>query len=231
MGRTLESIGCPAEKIRVVHLGVDLGRIPFAERRPDPKGQVTGLIAASFREKKGIVYALEALARVAPRRPDVRLRIIGDGPLRPEIERRIARPDLAGRVDLLGYRDFPAYLEELTRAHFLMAPSVTAADGDTEGGAPVCLLDAQASGLPILATTHCDIPEVTVPGRSALLAAERDAVALAENLERLLAHPEEWPAMGRAGRAHVEAEFDVRRQGERMAELYDRALKRQPGGA
>jgi colanic acid/amylovoran biosynthesis glycosyltransferase len=226
MGRTLESIGCPPEKIRVVHLGVDLGRIPFTERRPDPTANVTGLIAASFREKKGIVYALEALARVAPQRPNLKLRIIGDGPLRPEIEHRSMQPDLAGRVDLLGYRDFPAYLEELATAHFLMAPSVTAADGDTEGGAPVCLLDAQASGLPILATTHCDIPEVTVPGRSALLAPERDAAALAENLERLLSHPEKWPAMGRAGRAHVEAEFDVRRQGERMGELYDRALKR-----
>lgn len=231
MGRTLEAIGCPADKIRVVHLGVDLARIPFAERRVDPSGRVTGLIAASFREKKGVIYALEALARVAARWPGLRLRIIGDGPLRPEIERRAAQADLAGRVDLLGYRDFPAYLEELGKADFLMAPSVTAADGDCEGGAPVCLLDAQAAGLPILATTHCDIPEVTVVGRSALLSAERDVAGLAENLERLLAHPEEWPAMGRAGRAHVEAEFDVRRQGERMADLYDDALKQPPGGA
>ena len=226
MGRTLEAIGCPAEKIRVVHLGVDLERIPFVERRPDPSGRVTGLIAASFREKKGIIYALEAVARVAAHRPGLRLRIVGDGPLRPEIERRIGRPDLAGRVDLLGYRDFPAYLAELARADFLMAPSVTAADGDCEGGAPVCLLDAQAAGLPILASTHCDIPEVTVPGRSALLSPERDIDALAANLERLLSRPEEWPAMGRAGRAHVEAEFDVRRQGERMADVYDTALKR-----
>jgi colanic acid/amylovoran biosynthesis glycosyltransferase len=231
MGRTLEAIGCPPERIRVVHLGVDLAGIPFVERRPDPTGKVTGLIAASFREKKGIAYALEALARVTPRHPGLRLRIVGDGPLRREFERRIAQPDLAGKVELLGYRGFPAYLEELHEADFLMVPSVTAADGDCEGGAPVCLLDAQASGLPILATTHCDIPEVTVPGRSAFLAPERDAAALAERLERLLIHPEEWPAMGRAGRAHVEAEFDVRKQGERMADLYDDALKHPPGGA
>ena len=231
MGRTLEAIGCPADKIRVVHLGVDLERIPFAERRPKPSGAATGLIAASFREKKGLIYALEALARVAPRWPGLRLRVIGDGPLRGEIERRIARADLAGKVDLLGYRNGPAYLEELRNADFMMAPSVTASDGDCEGGAPVCLLDAQAAGLPVLATTHCDVPEVTVPGGSALLAPERDVARLAENLERLLAHPEEWPAMGRAGRAHVEAGFDVNRQGERMAELYDDALKLRPRGA
>lgn len=226
MARTLEAIGAPADRIRVVHLGVDLERIPFAERRPGDDGMVVGLIAASFREKKGISYALDAVARVAPRWPGLKLRIIGDGPMRSEIEARASRADLAGRVELLGSCAFPTYLDELRRAHFLMAPSVTASDGDSEGGAPVCLLDAQASGLPILATTHCDIPEATVPGKSALLAPERNAEALAAHLEQLLSHPEQWPAMGRAGRAHIEAEYDIRRQGARMAEVYDALLMR-----
>ena len=225
LAQVLAGIGCPAERIRVVHLGVDLDRIPFAERRAVPGEPVIGMIAASLREKKGIPYALEAVARVAPRRPELKLRIIGDGPMRETILRRIARDDLAGRIELLGTREFPDYLEELKRAHFLLAPSVTAADGDCEGGAPVCLLDAQASGLPILATTHCDIPEVTLPGKSALLAPERDVDRLADLLERLLAHPDEWPAMGRAGRSHMEAEFDVRRQGEKMASIYDGLLE------
>jgi colanic acid/amylovoran biosynthesis glycosyltransferase len=226
MAERLAGIGCPQGKIRVVHLGVDLDRIPFAERRPVEGGKIIGLIAASFREKKGIPYALEAVARVAERWPGLVLRIIGDGPMRPAIVERASRGDLAGRVEILGACDFSVYLERLREAHFLMAPSVTAADGDTEGGAPVCLLDAQASGLPILATTHCDIPEVTLPGKSALLAPERDVDRLAGHLEWLLAHPEEWPAMGRAGRGHMEAEFDVRRQGERIAETYDLLLKR-----
>jgi colanic acid/amylovoran biosynthesis glycosyltransferase len=226
MAGTLAEIGAPTDRIRVIHLGVDLERIPFGERRPAADGKIVGLIAASFREKKGIPYALEAMARVAPRWPGLVLRIIGDGPMRSEIETRVSRSDLAGRVELLGSRDFGAYLNELRNAHFLMAPSVTAADGDTEGGAPVCLLDAQASGLPILATTHCDIPEATVPGKSALLSPERDVDGMAGHLEHLLAHPQEWPAMGRAGRAHTEAEYDIRRQGERMAAIYDALLRR-----
>ncbi len=224
MAETLARIGCPRERIRVVHLGVDPSRIPFAERRPGPAGEAIGLIAASFREKKGIRYALEAVARVAPRFPELRLRIIGDGPMRETIRERAGRPDLAGRIDLLGYLGYPDYLRELGKAHFLMAPSVTAADGDTEGGAPVCVLDAQAAGLPIIATEHCDIPEATVPGRSALLSPERDVDALAANLERLLSAPDMWGEMGRAGRAHVEAEFDASRQGSKLADLYDEAL-------
>jgi len=187
-------------------------------------GSVTALMAASFREKKGIAYALEAVARLAPRHPGLRLRVIGDGPLRPQFEARISRPDLRGRVELLGYQPYPVYRRELAAAQIFLAPSVTAADGDTEGGAPVCLLEAQASGLPIVATTHCDIPEVTRPGASALLAPERDAARLAELLEELLLHPERWPAMGRAGRAHVEAEFNIRTQVERMNAVYRELL-------
>ena len=222
--RTLVEIGCPAEKVRVVHLGVDPDQIQFRERRPGPGGEVVGLIAASFREKKGIAYALDAFARAAALRPALRLRVIGDGPLRPAIEARAAREDLAGKVDLLGYQPFPRYLEEIGRAHFLLSPSVAAADGDCEGGAPVCLLDAQASGLPILATAHCDIPEATVPDRSAILVPERDAAALAEALDRFLSVPERWGEMGRAGREHVERSFDIRKQAEKLADLYDELL-------
>lgn len=224
MGKTLEAIGAPPERIRVVHLGIALEKLPFRERNRRAGDPVVGLISASFREKKGIAYGLEAVAQVVLDHPELRLRIIGDGPLRPAVETRVARPDLRGKVELLGYLPYPAYLEELGRADFLLAPSVTARDGDSEGGAPVCLLEAQASGMPILATQHCDIPEVTVPGESGWLSPERDAAAMAANLRELLAHPERWSAMGRAGRAHVEREFDIRTQVRRMNELYAELL-------
>ena len=199
MGEVLARIGCPKEKIRVVHLGVDISGIPLEVRQVVPDGEIVGLIAASLREKKGIPYALEAVARVVSRWPALRIRIVGDGPMRRQIEERIGRPDLAGKVELLGYRDFAFYVKELHRAHFLLSPSVTARDGDCEGGAPVCLIDAQAAGLPILATTHCDIPEVTVPDRSALLAEERDVGQLARNLELLLENPDRWGGDGAGG--------------------------------
>jgi colanic acid/amylovoran biosynthesis glycosyltransferase len=224
MGRILAEIGAPADRVRVVHLGIPLDEFPFAERRDPGDDPVVGLIAAAYREKKGILYALDAMARVAPKHPRLRLRIIGDGPQRAEILARTQAQDLAGRVTLLGYEPYSVYKEELKRAHFLMAPSVTAADGDTEGGAPVCLLEAQASGLPVVASTHCDIPEVTRPGLSAFLAPERDTGALADCLEQLLSQPERWPEMGRAGRAYMEAEFDIDRQVARTNDIYREIL-------
>ncbi|MEZ4648466.1 MAG: glycosyltransferase [Candidatus Eisenbacteria bacterium] len=222
MAGTLEKIGAPRDRIRVVHLGVDPTTFPFRERTlPETDLPIVGLIAASFREKKGIRYALDALALLRDTHPRLRLRVIGDGPLRSEIEAQIAATGIADRVDLLGYQPYPVFREELSRAHFLLAPSVVANDGDSEGGAPVCLLDAQASGLPIVASTHCDIPEITLPDRSALLAPERDARRLADRIDELLSRPESWSEMGRAGRSHVEAEFDITRQVGRMAEVYD----------
>ena len=178
-------------------------------------------MAASFREKKGLAYGLEAFGRLAARRPGrLVLTVIGDGPLRPELEAIVARHHVAGSVRWLGYQPHAVFLREAGDAHLFVSPSVTAADGDTEGGAPVTIIEAQATGLPVLSTTHADIPEVTRPGLSARLVAERDVDALEAQLAWLVEHPEAWAGMGRAGRAHVEAEFDSRVLGARLEAHY-----------
>ncbi|MEJ2187577.1 MAG: glycosyltransferase [Gemmatimonadota bacterium] len=99
-------------------------------------------------------------------------------------------------------------IRALGESHVLLQPSVVAADGDTEGGAPTTLLEAQATGLPIVATRHQDIPNVTVDGQSAVLVPERDAEALADAIEGLLREPDRWEAMGKAGRKFVAEHHD-----------------------
>ncbi len=218
MARKLAEIGCPPSKIHVQHLGVNLAAIPFAPREPEPLCRV--LISASFREKKGIPHALEAYAQVLERHPGrLSLTVIGDGPMRAEIHARARQLGLFEAIRWLGYQPHGAFLEEARRAHVFLHPSITAADGDTEGGAPVSLLEAQATGLPILATVHADIPEVTRP-ESAILVPERDTKGLADALETLALNPERWRAMGLAGRRHVEAEYDAATQGKRLEAHY-----------
>lgn len=80
---------------------------------------------------------------------------------------------------------------------------------NAEGGAPVVILKAQATGLPVISSHHVDIPEVVVDGKSALLAPERDVETLAKHLEHLVENPDVWGEMGRAGLEHVEQESDV----------------------
>ena len=97
---------------------------------------------------------------------------------------------------------------------------ITAANGDTEGGAPTTILEAQALGLPILASTHADIPNITVPGLSASLAPERDSAALAAALANLLDDRPSWSRMGEAGREFVATHHDVSREVARLEDRY-----------
>jgi colanic acid/amylovoran biosynthesis glycosyltransferase len=220
MRQALINLGCPPEKVFVQHLGVEPARIPFKVRTPDG-GPTRVLMAASFREKKGLQYGLEAFARLAARRPrQLQLTILGDGPLKPALMAIAAHHGVEPDIRWLGYQPHEVFIQEALSAHLFVSPSVVASDGDTEGGAPVTIIEAQATGLPVLATTHADIPEVTRPGRSAYLVGERDADALAERLTWLVDHPEAWPGMGRSGRAQICAEFDSRVLGEQLEQHY-----------
>jgi len=220
MRQRLVMLGCKPEKLVIQPIAIPVERYPFRERRRRDGQPVQILFCASLREKKGLAYALEALARVRADHADVTLRVAGDGPERPAIERLLDRLDLRDAVEMLGSIPHPEFVKELEAADLFVQPSVTARDGDTEGGAPTTLLEAQACGVPILSTLHADIPNVVGHGESGLLAPERNSDALASHLELLLEEPERWPAMSRAGRARVLQFHDLPRQVERLEDLY-----------
>ena len=220
MGRRLVEAGCPPDKVRVHRLGVEVEAIPFRPRQPAE--EVRFLICASFREKKGIPQALMAVGRALDRRPfPCKVILIGDGPERSRVLEARVRSGLGERVRLLGALPYARVLDEMERCHVLLQASLTAEDGDGEGGAPVVLLDAQASGLPVVATRHADIPEYVLDGRSGLLAPEGDAEALAGCIGALVEDPARWPEMGREGRRHVERNYNAAVQCAALESLYD----------
>ena len=108
--------------------------------------------------------------------------------------------------------------------HLFLQPSVTASHGDTEGGAPVSIIEMLATGMPVIATTHCDIPEVVGTAYSHLLASERDAVHLAECIQMLLDKPDSWPDLIQKGREHIETEYHLPRQVDRLIARYDEII-------
>lgn len=224
MAESIEALGCPHEKIETQCLGVDLERITL--RAGDDRSEAGPIVMtyASFREKKGLVYGLRAVHRVLDRYPGLRVRMVGDGPLRPEIETEIEALGMGDRVDLLGVQPHAVCLEELHRATVLLHPSVTAGDGDTEGGAPVALIEAMASGLPVVSSLHADIPTIVPHEKCGLLFRERDVEGLADGLDAILGSEELRAEMGRAGRAHVEANHDRRVLGGRLEGIYDRVV-------
>lgn len=111
--------------------------------------------------------------------------------------------------------------EEAYKHHIFLSPSVTAKNGDTEGGVPVTIIEMAVSGMQIVSTTHCDIPDVIEDGVTGFLAPERDVDRLVFHIRWLLKNNNSWEAMLRAGRQKSEREFDVRAQAERLGEFYD----------
>lgn len=220
MARRLESLGCPSSRIRIQRIAVDPSRYA-ARERPDPgSGPVRVLMCGRMVPKKGHAAALRALAEARRRDPRLELRLVGDGPERPALEKLCRSLGVEGSVAMLGASPRAVFLRELDAAHLYLQPSRTAPDGDSEGGAPTALLEAQACGLPVVATRHADIPYAVREGDSALLADEEDEAGLAEALVTLAGSPSWWGPMGRSGRAHVEQRHDVRALSTQLEVLY-----------
>ncbi len=216
----VEGLGCPHDKLRQLNYGVDVAEFRFRERRPNPDQPVRILSVGRLVEKKGFEQSIRAVARVLEKHPSIRYDIVGDGALRGTLTDLIHELGLEGTVKLHGARDGQYVRQLMDEAHMFVLTSVTAADGDQEG-TPVSLMEAQASGLPVLSTQHSGIPEVVVDGQSGFLVPERDIAAIADRLLSLLEHPDAWPEMGLKGRAHIEKYYDIRVLNRRLVSLYE----------
>lgn len=206
MQQKLVELGCPPEKISIVRIGIDLELFDFKKRTFPKAGQPIKIcMCGRFVEKKGFIEGINAFAKAQRLlKQPLELDIIGDGQLRPQIEQLVTTLDLQHNVKLWGSLDYKQYINLANQAHIFMAPSQTASNGDSEGGAPTVLLEMQALGLPIISTCHADIPYVVKHEQSGFLSPEFDTEALTENLVRLVLSPERWEAMGSAGRSFVE---------------------------
>jgi colanic acid/amylovoran biosynthesis glycosyltransferase len=184
-------------------------------------------MAASFREKKGIPYAIKAFASAIQKFPRMELRIIGGA--QSANEQRLLKhckalakhESITHKVYFLGYLNYEQYLQEAEHAHIFLAPSVTAQNGDTEGGAPVSVIEASAFGMPVIASRHCDIPEVIKDGESGILVDERDVDGLTKAILELATSPNQWAKMGRVGRRHIESEYDINKQVAKLEDIYN----------
>lgn len=226
MAGCLAKLGVDQRKIMVFRLGVDLDRLPFVPRVSKPDGVKRFLIAGSFREKKGIPYAMEALGLLRRRYPAMEITVIGDAgnTHRDKLEKsRIVEItktyNLQDITHFRGYQPYEVLINEFYKHDVFVSPSVSAADGDTEGGAPVTIIEAAASGMPVASTFHCDIPFVLSEENRAYLVPERDSASLADAIERLVLC-EDSTHLATANRRLIERELNVRSQVLRLADLY-----------
>ena len=219
-GKVLEQ-GFPAEKTITHYTGIDVEAI-------EPRYERASLIilhVARLVEKKGTRYLLQAFVRVRQTVPNAQLVIIGDGPLRHELENLAFSLGIADSVKFLGTQPNPVVMQWMHSARIFCLPSVTAHSGDAEG-LPTSHQEAGAAGIPIVATWHSGNPELISDGVNGYLVPEKDPAALAERLVQLLKDPERCRSMGLAGRREIEERFNIRKQNRRLEELYLGLLNR-----
>jgi glycosyltransferase involved in cell wall biosynthesis len=196
----LRRAGAP---VQLIPHGVDLAR--FRPSPPPPAEVLTILAVGRLVPKKGFPVLIEAASRLlAP----FRLRIVGEGAQRGELEAAIAAHGLGDRVELVGPRTHDDLPAEFAAAHIVVVPSITDVTGDRDG-LPNVVLEAMSSGRPVVASDVGAVSSAVVDGRTGVLVPPGDAEALAGALEFLVDQPDTRERLGREARARVEADFEL----------------------
>lgn len=205
------------DKFHVVHCGVDLTRNVW---RTDGREAATLLAVGRLDPIKGFDVIIEALAYLERRGIVARCQLIGAGPLEPSLRRLAAAKGVTHRIEFAGAQPQSMVREALDSATMFLLPSQVTADGNRDG-IPVALMEAMASGCPVVSTRVSGIPELIEDGVSGLLVEPRDPKALADAIARLLGDPALRLGLAQQARARIEDQFDASREALRMhAHMY-----------
>jgi colanic acid/amylovoran biosynthesis glycosyltransferase len=221
--------GFPENKLRVHYTGIDLSVFERQVGERDPNLIVfTGRLV----EKKGCRFLLDALEVVRKKHPAVRLVIIGAGPLDGTLRSRAVTEGLP--CEFLGVQPPDVVRRYLAKARVFCVPSVTAANGDSEGLGMV-FAEAQAMGTPVASFRHGGIPEIVIDGVTGLLALEGSVAGLAANLLRLLREDDLWQELSDNGVKSMREFFDIQVQTAELERIYTDVIcgriKADAGGA
>ncbi len=207
MRTRLISLGAPPGRTHYNPCGVDCDQ--FAQAKPAENPPVL-LSVGRFVEKKAPHLTILAFDRAARTYPDARLRMIGDGALLGVCQDLVNGLGIAEKVKFLGPQPHQEVAKEMRAARAFVQHSVEATDGDCEG-TPVSVLEAGASGLPVIATRHGGIADVILDGQTGFLCEERDVEGMSQHMKHVLRDPDLAKAVGAAARSHVLGHYSMDR--------------------
>jgi len=213
-------LGAPSEKIAVVHLGRILSSLPAKDvSRPARRFISVGRLV----EKKGHLDTIRAMHRAVRTCPDLRLDIIGAGPLEPKVRELIGELKLNDRIKLLGSVQNHETLERMQKADAFILSCKTAKDGDKEG-TPTVIVEALAIGLPCVTTSHAGIPEMFPVEQRQFLADEGDVDQICDRISGLANCPvEQLRVRTERAREYAARNFDVEMEAAKLVRLYSMA--------
>ncbi len=222
----LKALGCPPEKLRLNYTPIPLDAFPASLRSAPEEGAWRLVQACRLIPKKGLFTTLEALRLVVPHFPKLKFVVCGTGPVRDEFLKRRDELGLTENVEVLGWMNQPKLLAEYQRAHLFLHPSELTDTSDQEG-IPNSMLEAMATGLPVVATHHGGIPEAVTHGVDSLLVPERSPEQLAEAILSLLRDPALLVRLSTAAAQTVRQRFGLEASIARLEDCYDEAIRLQ----
>jgi glycosyltransferase involved in cell wall biosynthesis len=218
MKQEAERLGCPEEKLTVVHLSRNIDQFPFCP--PTSQGS-TVLFVGRLTPKKAPLDAVRALQQANARGADLKLDLIGDGEYRDEVEQYVEENELTDVVTLPGYLPNEEVSAHMQAADVFLLPSKTAPSGDEEG-TPTVLVEAQATGLPCVTTRHAGIPEMIPEENHHLLVEEGSVAALSDRLCRVARMDlDELQTIAQNGREKIESEFSLTGEVQKLRSVYE----------
>jgi colanic acid/amylovoran biosynthesis glycosyltransferase len=215
-------LGADAARVVRLYHGIELDH--YRPSSWERTGEPIVVAVGQLKEKKGFAHLIEACALLRERGLTFRCIVIGDGPLRSELEAQIADRGLGDRVRLLGWSTHDEVIDWYRRAAVFALPSVISGDGDRDG-IPNVVLEAMAMELPVVATEVSGLPEAVEPGRTGVLVPPGDVEALAEGLADLLNDRAERERLGSAARERVTQLFSVERNVDLLARAFEEATR------
>jgi glycosyltransferase involved in cell wall biosynthesis len=219
--RYLSNQICPNSngKVHCIYNGIDLTDFKFRWPRESDRGPAVILSVARLIDKKGIEYLINAAAILKERGRAFKVKIIGSGPLRKTLEARAAQLDLGDCVEFLGAQPQEKVSSAYQSAAVFALPCVVTADGDRDG-IPTVVLEAMASGVPVVSTPVSGIPELIDSARDGILVPPNNPSLLADALDLLIGDPQLRDCLARAARAKVESRFVVERSSGQLLSLF-----------
>jgi glycosyltransferase involved in cell wall biosynthesis len=218
----LRALSGRPERIFVHQHGVDTGFFSPPETRPTHTAPEL-LLVGRFVEKKGHVYAIEVLKKLHKSGLFAQLTFVGDGPLSSEIHQCVKAAGLESFVRFAGVMN-PHQIRQLYhQSDILLAPSITAKDGDMEGS-PTVVKEAGACGLPVVGFRHSGISETVLEGKTGFLCAEKDTDGLTDAITTLWKNPSLRKSMSEAAVAHIQRFHDLEKQTHKLETYYEKLL-------
>ena len=223
----LINFGCDKSKIIKHHLGVDM--LEFRPKSRSRRGNaIIFLIVANFVEKKGIEIGIRAFSKLLKTNPDVKLNIIGQGPLEKKYLQLVGELGVNDSVEILNnYKEYNPrkfVISKMQEADVFLLPSISTPDD--YGGTPIVLMEAGAMRLPVITTNNAGNAEIIAHNETGLLVKEMDENDLSRAMEELAQSVEIRTKFGESARKYIEKEFNHTVQMKKLYKIYQDAIQR-----